>query len=158
LAAFRNERSICVLREFSPKYLDSATGMFLELFRGRPFDYDWLTAERARDYLAGLMSMPNSRRYMYFADGSFCGACFGREGDCSAYPVFEILEIFVAKDAQRRGVGTEMLRRVELDLKLSGISAIRLSTSKDIPAYDFYIRNGYQTMESVALMSKNLEE
>jgi aminoglycoside 6'-N-acetyltransferase I len=130
--------------------------MFLELFRGSPFGYRWLTGESVRAYLEDLTEMPKSRGYVYFDGGSFCGACFGRTGDCSEHPVFEIMEIFVARDAQRRGVGTKMLRQVERELRLSGVKAVRLSTARDVPAYGFYVRNGYETLESAVLMSKDL--
>ncbi|MDR2903509.1 MAG: GNAT family N-acetyltransferase [Clostridiales bacterium] len=145
-----------MLNPFAATDLAPATAMFHEIFKNPPWSYDWITKEKIADYFADLLHSPKSVCYTYTAGGVLSGVCFGAVGDCSPVPVYEIKEIFVRPDAQNQGLGSAMLKAIEADLKQKDIPAIRLYTLRTIPAFDFYLKNGFQEIAEAAALSRTL--
>jgi len=145
-----------MLKRFMPNDFDKALAIFMDLFTQPPWSYDWMTKEKASVYLHDMLYSPNARAYAYEEGGHLCGACFGSVGDCSVIPIFEIQEIFIRPELQHRGLGSQMLSLIEEDLRVDGIGAVRLSTIRGIPAYDYYRKNGYEVVRGAVAMTKAL--
>ena len=143
-----------MITEYEPAHFDGCVELFCELFKKPPFEYNWLTEELASEYLMDMINTPKSRVFVYKSGGDIIGVCFGACYYCGPYPSYEIKEIFVSSESQRRGVGTLMLSGIERKLKKSGIALIRLATLSTIPAYDFYIKNGYSENPNSVIFSK----
>ena len=67
--------------------------------------------------------------------------------------IYEIKEFAVAADFHRTGVGSTVLAAVEAEIAGHGVAAVSLQTSRTIPAYKFYQKNGYDELtENVTLI------
>ncbi len=145
-----------MLKEFDIKYIPKSAEIFRDIFTNRPWNYEWMSDEKVHEYFTDLINTPKAKAYAFFINDTLCGACFGRVNSCSPVPVYEINEIFVLRDLQKKGVGSKMLKAIEQDLKQKGIVAISLYTMRDIPAYKYYIKNGYEEASSAVSFSKVL--
>ena len=56
---------------------------------------------------------------------------------------YYIIEFGIRPDCQGRGLGTEFLGLIEKYILDSGISCLFLQTERNMPAYDFYRKNGF---------------
>jgi aminoglycoside 6'-N-acetyltransferase I len=144
------------LMPFAPTDLAPAAKIFYEIFSNPPWDYNWINEEKITEYFNDLLNTPKTIAYTYWFDGEVAGGCFGSIGDCSPVPVYEIKEIFVRNDRQNQGLGTKMMQAVEADLKGKDIPAIRLYTMKTIPAFDFYLKNGFQEIDGAVALTRML--
>ena len=66
-------------------------------------------------------------------------------------------ELCVAREIQRRGVGTQFVRAVERDLAGRGISHIFLLTERGVPAYQFYLKAGFRELPGSVTFVKRVE-
>ena len=68
-----------------------------------------------------------------------------------------IIELGIKPECQGRGLGTEFLRMIEEYIHANGISCIFLQTERDMPAYDFYRKNGFDLLDGHVSLTKFLK-
>ena len=59
-------------------------------------------------------------------------------------------------DKQRQGVGSRFLREIETDIRTNGMTHVFLLTETDVPAYQFYRKNGFFELETNAAFAKRV--
>ena len=136
--------------------ISELAAVFTDVFTNEPWNYTWLSGENVRRYLGDLAATPKFLGFAYKSGNPAAGACFGIVNDYFSAPAYEIKEIYVARKTQRAGVGSAMLKLIEAELSKIGISAVTLFTQRKIPAYDFYIKNGYRVSDDAVYFSKML--
>ncbi|MBP7901858.1 MAG: GNAT family N-acetyltransferase, partial [Spirochaetes bacterium] len=57
-------------------------------------------------------------------------------------------EFCIKTEEQGRGLGRQFIEAVESFIKQKGMSHIFLQTERNMPAYDFYKRNGFHELEN----------
>ena len=65
-----------------------------------------------------------------------------------------INELCIKTDRQGTGAGTFFLTEIEKAVKKMGIKQIFLLTGRDVPAYNFYKKNGYVEESNTVPLSK----
>ena len=70
---------------------------------------------------------------------------------------YYIIELGIKPECQGRGLGTEFLRMIEEYIHANGISCIFLQTERDMPAYDFYRKNGFDLLDGHVSLTKFLK-
>ena len=132
------------------------TRLFFDVFSNPPWEYPWITIENVRRYMDDMLSLPGALSFLYYENETLTGLCIGGVNDYFLEPQYEIKEFAISQTRQRKGAGTRMLAEVENYLAKSGINTIFLHTSRSIPAYDFYKKNGYTTIEDNVYFVKQL--
>jgi len=145
-----------MLLEFRKKDLNACAKIFTAAFQAPPIGYDWLTIEKARRYLHDLTRKPGFLGFTYFAEESVVAFCFGIIDDYFLKTQYEIEEVAVLPLYHRHGVGSAMLSAVEDQLTKRNVAFVHLRTSRNIPAYDFYVRNGYTDVKDNTSLMKPL--
>jgi len=144
------------LIEYDAAYLNECVRVFVRTFRAEPFGYGWLTEDAAGRYFAGIARYPGFLGYILLEDGAAAGACLGHVDDYFQGAVYEIKEIFLAPEAQNRGLGAKFMSGIEKDLTKRDVSCITLLTQRELKAHGFYLRLGYAESTGAALMVKSL--
>lgn len=67
---------------------------------------------------------------------------------------YYIDELCVKTQLQGQGIGEKFIKAIEEYLMKHEIKAIFLLTEKDVPAYDFYKKNGFEEHENNAAFAK----
>jgi ribosomal protein S18 acetylase RimI-like enzyme len=132
-----------MLIKYQSKHRDICAEIYYRLFTSPEWGHDWLTIENVVRYLQDIQNTPNFVGYVFFRNDKLVGCCLGYIDDYFATKTYNIKEIFVEPQLQKAGIGSRMLKAVELDLKGQDVSAVSLFTSKQIPAYKFYTKNEY---------------
>ena len=63
----------------------------------------------------------------------------------------------VRKQCQNKGIGRVMLNHLIKELHSSNISNITLLTDRGIPAEEFYKKNGFEEIERIIFLHKNIK-
>jgi len=147
-----------VLRQFDNSHITGAAWTFADIFTYPPWNYDWLSADKAARYFTDLLATPGFTGFAYVkaGDPEPVGFCLGLINDYFAAAIYEIKEIFVRRGLQGGGLGGAMLGAVEERLASIGVYTVTLFTKNDIPAYDFYIKNGYAASSNTVFFSKQV--
>jgi aminoglycoside 6'-N-acetyltransferase I len=133
--------------------LPICTQIYIEAFNAPPLNYDFLTKEKAERYLRDITRTPGFIGYTYWLDGEMAAFCFGKLDNYFQGTMFEVEELAVIPRMHRSGVGSAVMNLLETKLAGYGVSAVSLNTSRDLPAYNFYLKNDYEELtENAALM------
>lgn len=94
------------------------------------------------------MILENDKEIIAFAMGYF-----EQYDDCFAY---DLIEIVVAANYQKQGIGTEFMKELEVRVKDKGAMLIQLSAVNDKFHEHFYGKLGYKTATNLVLKTKLL--
>ncbi|MCL1845084.1 MAG: GNAT family N-acetyltransferase [Defluviitaleaceae bacterium] len=142
-----------MLRMYVESDLPMCVKIYTEAFNAPPLSYSFLTAEKAERYLGDLVRTPGFLGYTYAEEGETVAFCFGKLDAYFEGTMFEVSELAVTPGLHRSGVGSKVMRLLEIKLAGYGVQAVSLNTSRNLPAFEFYRKNGYEEIiESVALM------
>ena len=137
--------------------MEYIVGALCAVFAAPPFCFKWVTPEGMRKYAESIVFRPGFVGYLYVENGETAGFCLGCVFDYhDTPPVFEISEIVVEPPYQRGGMGTRMLAEVETALAAKGVKAVILHTGRNLPAFQWYLKNGYAVDDTNVSLSKTL--
>ena len=132
---------------------DDCVRIYTDAFNAPPLNYDWLTKEKAWRYVRDLTITPGFMGYTYWQEGEMVAFCFGILDNYFEGTVFSVEELAVVSKFHSKGIGTKVMNLLETKLAGYAVEAVSLQTSRNLPAYDFYIKNGYEELtENVSLM------
>ncbi len=140
---------------YQARLLDECVSLFISVFNSPPWNDRW-TVERARSWLARLSSERSFRGYCAFEGERLAGACLGHLAMYWRGEEYHADEMFVAADAQGKGIGSRLLAFAESELKKENVTAVTLLTARDLPVKKFYEKNGYDGVENLLFMKKKL--
>ena len=69
---------------------------------------------------------------------------------------YSIDEFCIKTPEQGRGLGTRLLREIEICIREKGIQQIFLQTERMVPAYEFYRKNGFLNWMSMSPLVKRI--
>ncbi|MCL1843649.1 MAG: GNAT family N-acetyltransferase [Defluviitaleaceae bacterium] len=133
--------------------LNECVRIYTEAFTTPPLSYDFLTKEKSERYLRDLARTPGFLGYTYWDAGEMTAFCFGKLDNYFEGVMFEVQELAVTPTLHRSGVGSLVMSLLETKLAGYGVAAVSLHTSRELPAFGFYKKNGYEELsENVTLM------
>jgi len=139
------------------KDIPACAKIFTDVYSGPPWDYHWVTIDKADRYMRDIAASPGFCGFVYFEDDVLTGFCVGAMTDYFFGPQYEIKECAIIPDRQRNGAGSRMISLIEDRLAKAGVINIYLHTSRTIPAYGFYIKNGYLPVDDNVYFMKELK-
>ncbi|MCL2851752.1 MAG: GNAT family N-acetyltransferase [Defluviitaleaceae bacterium] len=146
-----------MIKKYATINRDEAIELFMGVFSAEPFCYTWLRREAVERYFTDLANTPAALSFLYYNNkGLLTGLCFGAMNDYFIHKLYDIKEFAVRKDAQGKGEGRRMLEEISGCLKSEGVAAVTLSTQREIPAYEFYLKNGFVASKSSVTLSKKI--
>lgn len=137
-----------VLRKLTPQDKQLITELFTDVFTGEPWHDDWSDREQLDAYIDDLTGQRYSLTLGFFADHRLAGLSMGYIKHWCTGTEYIINEFCVDRQLQGRGIGTAFLQAIEQYLSENGIRQIFLLTDRNVPAYAFYLRNGFIEQES----------
>ncbi|MCL1863209.1 MAG: GNAT family N-acetyltransferase [Defluviitaleaceae bacterium] len=142
-----------MLKMYEDSDLQICTEIYVNAFNAPPLNYDFLTKEKAERYLRDLTRTPGFLGYTYSEGEEVVAFCFGKLDNYFEGVMFEVEELAVVPNKHRSGVGSTVMQLLESKLAGYRVAAVNLHTSRDLPAFGFYLKNGYEELqENVTLM------
>jgi aminoglycoside 6'-N-acetyltransferase I len=139
------------------KDIEAAVVLFVDAFTNPPWNYDWMNMENAGRYIRDLYRTPGFLGFTHYDGDRLISVCLGCINDYFQNTQYEIKELAVAYEAQRKGVGSRVLGMLEEYLGMHrGVEFVTLQTAWLSPAYDFYRRNNYLMMEENSFLIKKI--
>ncbi len=129
--------------------------IYAEAFSGEPWNDPW-SKEDAIVHVRELLEMKQSYGLEYLVDGKVAGFILGGSMLFHYGRTFEINDLAVAPEFQRRGIAKRLMDALLSDLKEQGIVGVHLITAADGILPEFYERYGFGREERVILMGKEM--
>ena len=141
------------LNMYKESDLDSCAEMYMDAFSSL-INTELLSRENVWRYVRDITLTPNFIGYTCWLENEMVAFCFGKLDNYFDVATYEIEEIAVASKYHRQGIGSQVLQAIEKKLAGFNVLAINLNTSREIPAYNFYLKNGYEEVPDVATLAK----
>ena len=147
--------STYIVRRTQTKDLTALSEIFHETFSSEPWNEPW-TPEKAQGRINQLLSVPHHISFLIERDEEIVGFIIGHIMNWHDNGYLEIVELCIKATAKRSGLGTGLLRHIEASARDQGITSIILITKHGDEAWEFYRKNGYEQMDGMILMKKEL--
>lgn len=147
-----------VLKELDISSIDRIEDFYVDIFSNPPWNDDWSDEKQLHTYITELIGNSNSLTLGYFWNAKLVGLCMGHIRHWFTGKEYYIDEFCVCRDTQGMGIGTKFLKDVEKYIIDKGIIQMFLLTEREVPAYQFYQKNGFVELSSQVSFVKRLKD
>ena len=142
------------IKKLELEHLEEVKELFKRVFMNEPWNDDWSNEKQLTNYMLDLMGNRNSLGIALYEKEEIVGISLGSIMHWCAGTEYYIYEFFITREYQNRGFGSQFLAEIEDYVKELGINHIYLQTDRPMPAYEFYIKNGFKELEEHASLVK----
>lgn len=143
------------MQKITEHMIDLIAESFVSVFNSEPWNDSW-TKEQAAERLTDIFNTPKFDGAVEVNGNKISAVIMGQGQRYYDGIHFEILEFWVDKNLQGKGIGGKLLNEFTEHLKNKGISNLYLLTMHGERTEGFYKKHGYTTNECLCLMSKHL--
>lgn len=122
--------------------ITAAAQLYQTVFSQAPW-FETHALSDVSQYISRLLAMNTNRCYAIWEAKQLIGVALGFSKPWHRGVEYQLLDLFVAVDQQKKGVGTLLLEMIKADLSAADIPHIILETEKGTPAEQFYYHNGF---------------
>ena len=130
------------------------TDVFTSVFTKAPWYDDWSDTNQLDMYINDLVGQGYSLTYGLFDDDELIGIALGYVKHWYSGTEYIINEFCIKTDRQGAGAGSFFITEIEKAIKELGIKQIFLLTDSNVPAYNFYKKNGFVEEQTTRPMAK----
>ena len=143
------------LRLFKKEDLEHCTEVFMQTFNAAPWFDNW-TNEQATAYLTDFIHTPGFIGIVSVNNNYINGMLFGNRKQWWSGHEFYIHEMAISPTSQNSGIGSLMIKFLVETIKPMNIQGITLLTDRGTVAQKFYVKNGFEEVERLAFLYKNI--
>lgn len=125
-------------------------------FSGEPWYDDWSDEQQFHAYIIDLIDNKNSLSLGLYDNNELIGVSLGRIKHWYTGTQYCIDDLAISPKAQSKGYGSKFMKLIEDYILKENIVGIVLFSEKDIPAYNFYIKNNFEEKTKRVFFEKNL--
>ena len=144
------------IKELNLHQIKDITLLFQDVFSQEPWNDKW-NDEQLHVYLLDLMDNKNSLSYGLFDQNQMIGLSIGHIRHWYQGTEYRIDEFCIDTKYQSQGCGTFFLQEIEKQVKEKNIKTLFLQTDRTIPAYHFYQKKGFETVDDLITLVKNIK-
>jgi len=145
-----------MIKYCSLEHIEEYGKIYAKAFSGKPWNDCW-KIEDAILHVKEILESRQSYGLEYLADGKVVGFILGSTMLFHYGRVFEINDLAVLPDYQRKGIATELLEHCLAEMKERGIKGINLITTNEGMLPEFYGKHDFKREDEVILMSLKIE-
>ena len=143
-----------IIRELRADDLKGCSDLYSQVFSGPPWSENW-NEEKAY------------KRLSHFQKSEGFVGLIAEDEEVKAFVLgnaepfldgywFYLREMCVSAKSQRKGVGTKLLNKLNETLSAHRVKNIYLATDRNIPAANFYTKNGYKQEAKMGFYYKSV--
>lgn len=144
------------LKRLTIKDKEIITDVFISVFTKEPWNDDWSDTNQLDMYINDLVGQGYSLTYGLFDNDELIGIALGYVKHWYSGTEYIINEFCVKTERQGAGAGSFFIAEIEKAIKEIGIRQIFLLTDSNVPAYNFYKKNGFDEEVTTRPMVKRL--
>lgn len=130
--------------------------LFCSVFTREPWNDDWSDEKQLDAYIVDLIGNPNSLTLGFYDEDRLVALSMGQVTHWYSATQYYINELCVETECQGKGIGSQFIAAIEAYLKQNDIKAIFLLTERDVPAFEFYKKQGFHHLEGNVAFAKQL--
>ncbi|MBY4975480.1 N-acetyltransferase [Streptococcus suis] len=144
------------LKELAVADIEMVKQLFLSVFSQEPWNDDWSDEEQLDCYIGDLLGHSRALCFGLFDQEKLISLSLGYIRYWYEGTEYRIEELCISRHYQGRGIGQDFLKRIEEQLERRQIVHILLQTERHLPAFSFYIKCGFRSLEEDVTMVKKV--
>ena len=144
------------IKRLSTDEKENIKDLFVSVFTNEPWNDDWSDKTQLELYITDLTGQSYSLTYGLYDNDELIGISMGYIKHWYSGTEYIINELCIRTDRQGKGAGSFFLSEIEKAIKEIGLKQIFLLTDSNVPAYEFYKKNGYVELESNVSFAKTV--
>ena len=144
------------LKQLSINDKEAIKELFTGVFTGEPWNDDWSDGGQLDLYIKDLCGQEYSLTYGLYDGDELIGLSMGYIKHWYTGTEYIINELCIRTDRQGCGAGTGFLTQIEKAVKEMGVRQIFLLTDRDVPACNFYKKNGFVEVSGLIPFAKHI--
>ena len=144
------------LKQLSINDKEAIKELFTGVFTGEPWNDDWSDSGQLDLYIKDLCGQEYSLTYGLYDGDELIGLSMGYIKHWYTGTEYIINELCIRTDRQGCGAGTGFLAQIEKAVKEMGVRQIFLLTDRDVPAFNFYKKNGFVEVSGLIPFAKHI--
>ena len=130
--------------------------LFTSVFTIAPWYDDWSDTNQLDLCITDLIGQNYSLTYGLYDADELIGVSMGYIKHWYSGTEYIIEEFCIKTDRQGSGAGTFFVAEIEKAIKEMGLKQIFLLTDTNVPAYNFYKKNGFDECSTIVAFAKRL--
>ena len=143
------------IRPITMEHIQRYGDIYAKAFSGEPWNDPW-KPEDAVIHVRELLESKQAYGLEYVLDGKVVGFILGTSMLFHYGRTFEINDLAVDPEYQRRGIAKELLEKCLADIKAQGMVGVHLITAGEGVLPEFYAKCGFKKEDEVILMGAEL--
>ena len=139
------------ITEFKKEFVD----LYLDAYMSLSKDFSTMDIGIVKKYFQDMLLNSSFYGFYFEQNGKAIGLILGYIMPGLIAPYYFLDDFLVMKNFQGKKYGTKMLNDLKERLKEKNIHSILLHTNAIIPAYSFYLNNGFEPYENSTIMAIN---
>ena len=132
------------------KDIKACANAYIEAYAAQPWEERYEQSE-VENYLSDYLNSDVKRCYALIENGEIKGVALGFVVPSIAGTYFRVEDFCVDASVQRKGYGSRFMELLTEEVAKVGCDSVILGTQRDYPSHHFYLKNGFQEVESVLL-------
>jgi aminoglycoside 6'-N-acetyltransferase I len=145
-----------MIRPYVKADLDACAHLLIESYNGSPWNDVW-TVEKASSYLREFAEVRRFVGFTVWKGQELAGVTFCHEQTWWEADELYVDEFYISPKLRHQGFGTELIQELENHCRQKRLGAIVFLTNNDMPAANFYRKNGFRQGEHQIFMCKDLK-
>ena len=143
------------IRPITMEHIQRYGDIYAKAFSGEPWNDPW-KPEDAVIHVRELLESKQAYGLEYVLDSKVVGFILGTSMLFHYGRTFEINDLAVDPEYQRRGIAKELLEKCLADIKAQGMVGVHLITAGEGVLPEFYAKYGFKKEDEVILMGAEL--
>ena len=143
------------IRPITMEHIQRYGDIYAKAFSGEPWNDPW-KPEDAVIHVRELLESKQAYGLEYVLDGKVVGFILGTSMLFHYGRTFEINDLAVDPEYQRRGIAKELLEKCLADIKAQGMVGVHLIAAGEGVLPEFYAKYGFKKEDEVILMGAEL--
>lgn len=142
--------------EFKIEMMDECVDLFIDVFSKDPWYDVYDSRERIECFFKNHIKNNNFLGYVAIRNEEIVGVSIGFIKPWVEGLEYYIDEFYVKYSEQNTGIGTNLMNKIEEDLKKKNINGCILLTDRDFPSHKFYVKNKFSIIDDNITLVKEI--
>lgn len=143
-----------IVKKLEEYMIDECVDLYIDTFSREPWNDVFESRVQVLNFFNNHIKNNYFLGYVAIIDEKITALSIGMKKPWIEGMEYYIDEFCVSYSMQGNGIGSEFLKEIEKMNELKGVNSIILNTEKGYPSYDFYIKNGFNSINDLVVLGK----
>lgn len=143
-----------IVKKLEEYMIDECVDLYIDTFSREPWNDVFESRGQVLNFFNNHIKNNYFLGYVAIIDEKITALSIGMKKPWIEGMEYYIDEFCVSYSMQGNGIGSEFLKEIEKMNELKGVNSTILNTEKGYPSYDFYIKNGFNSINDLVVLGK----